>query len=70
MDEARDYIETWRLDYNDVRPRSALGYPHPRGFSQKWTLKTRLIVGTNSGESQVQQSGFSRTAEINNWGQF
>lgn len=33
MDEARQVIEDWRLDYNDVRPHSALGHRTPSEFA-------------------------------------
>ena len=36
--EAREAAEKWRLDYNEVRPHSALGYQTPREFAE--TFKT------------------------------
>ena len=33
--EAREKIETWRKDYNQVRPHSALGYQTPEGFAAR-----------------------------------
>jgi putative transposase len=35
LDEAREMIETWRRDYNEVRPHSALGYQPPAVFARK-----------------------------------
>ena len=35
LDEAREMIETWRKDYNEVRPHSALGYQPPAVFARK-----------------------------------
>ena len=35
LDDARDKIETWRVDYNHVRPHSALGNLPPRQFAQQ-----------------------------------
>ncbi len=32
--EAREIIEAWRIDYNEVRPHSALGYQPPSVFSE------------------------------------
>lgn len=32
LDDARETIENWRLDYNRVRPHSALGYLTPEEF--------------------------------------
>ena len=33
--DAREKIETWRCDYNQVRPHSALGYLTPAEFAQR-----------------------------------
>jgi putative transposase len=33
LDDARETIESWRLDYNQVRPHSALGYRTPEEFA-------------------------------------
>jgi hypothetical protein len=33
LDDARETIETWRIDYNQVRPHSALGYLTPEEFA-------------------------------------
>lgn len=33
LDDARRIIETWRVDYNTVRPHSALGYRTPAEFA-------------------------------------
>lgn len=35
LDDAREKIETWRVDYNQVRPHSALGNLPPRQFAQQ-----------------------------------
>jgi putative transposase len=32
LDDARETIEVWRLDYNRVRPHSSLGYLTPQEF--------------------------------------
>ena len=32
MDDARETIEDWRFDYNEVRPHSSLGYLTPEEF--------------------------------------
>jgi len=34
--DAREKIETWRRDYNQVRPHSALGYLTPEEFAKSW----------------------------------
>jgi putative transposase len=33
LDDARRIIETWRVDYNSVRPHSSLGYRKPEEFA-------------------------------------
>lgn len=33
LDDARETIESWRVDYNQVRPHSALGYLTPQEFA-------------------------------------
>jgi putative transposase len=33
--EAREKIEAWRRDYNQVRPHSALGYQAPEEFAKQ-----------------------------------
>lgn len=33
LDDARETIEDWRIDYNQVRPHSALGYRTPAEFA-------------------------------------
>ena len=34
--EARRIIEAWRIDYNEVRPHSSLGYQTPDEFAAAW----------------------------------
>jgi hypothetical protein len=35
LEDARETIENWRLDYNRVRPHSALGYLTPEEFRDR-----------------------------------
>ncbi len=35
LEEARQEIETWRVDYNTVRPHSSLGYLTPEEYADK-----------------------------------
>ena len=35
IDEARSVVESWRKDYNEVRPHSSLGYQPPALFARK-----------------------------------
>lgn len=34
LDDARQKLETWRMDYNEARPHSSLGNRTPREFAQ------------------------------------
>lgn len=40
--EARELVETWRGNYNDLRPHSSLGYKTPSEFVQIWQDENRL----------------------------
>ncbi len=31
-------VEDWRIEYNTVRPHSALGYRTPTQYAQAWTI--------------------------------
>lgn len=33
LEDAREKVEAWRIDYNEVRPHSALGYLAPKEFA-------------------------------------
>jgi len=35
--EARVLVEDWRIEYNTVRPHSALGYQTPTAYAKAWT---------------------------------
>ena len=37
--EARQIVGTWHLDYNQVRPHSALSYRMPAEFAVVWRAK-------------------------------
>ena len=34
LEDAREIVDAWRMDYNQIRPRSALNYPSPNQFEQ------------------------------------
>jgi putative transposase len=36
--EARVLVEDWRIEYNTVRPHSALGYLTPTDYTKTWTI--------------------------------
>jgi putative transposase len=35
--EAKMLVEDWRIEYNTVRPHSALGYLTPTHYAKTWT---------------------------------
>jgi len=35
--EARVLVEDWRIEYNTIRPQSALGYLTPTDYAKAWT---------------------------------
>ncbi len=45
LDKAREIIETWRIDYNEERPHSALGQLTPAEFARK--SEEDLLVNSN-----------------------
>lgn len=45
LDKAREIIETWRIDYNEERPHSALGQLTPAEFARK--SAEDLLVNSN-----------------------
>ena len=48
LDEAREILEAWRIDYNSVRPHSSLGYMTPEEFAASRQVQApgyaRLVV--------------------------
>ena len=49
LDDARQKIETWRQDYNEVRPHSSLGNLTPIEFSRRTSniQEAQNTAGTN-----------------------
>ena len=50
-EDARETIENWRIDYNQVRPHSSLGYLTPRNSQQAmqmWKVKNASHIYTAS----------------------
>jgi len=41
LDEAKEKIEAWRLDYNESRPHGSLGQLTPRECRRRWSAKDR-----------------------------
>ncbi len=47
LDEARNTIEAWRIEYNELRPHSALNYTTPKNFKERFeenTMKENLSL--------------------------
>ncbi len=40
LEEARNIIETWRIEYNEERPHSALNFKTPRDFKENYEERT------------------------------
>jgi len=54
MEDAREKVDKWRLDYNEFRPHSSLGDLTPRQFVDKYKIsirsqKTPLLAGSVFG---------------------
>jgi putative transposase len=74
LDDARNKIEAWRLDYNQRRPHGSLGHLAPNEFVRQrqaeWTVEKAALSGrdlsrkganvTNSGalRTQARQTGY------------
>ena len=46
IEHAREVIEAWRIDYNETRPHSTLGFLTPKEFAQK--EETMLLENSNA----------------------
>ncbi len=53
LDDARWIIEAWRIDYNEVRPHSALGNLTPSEFVAAADPHGGRWAGTNTPASDV-----------------
>jgi putative transposase len=45
MQDAREKIEAWRVDYNERRPHTSLGNQTPREFAAQWELSRTAKEG-------------------------
>ena len=52
MDDAGRKIETWRVDYNAVRPRNCLGYEAPAGIRMEIVGRSRAVAPRGLFESR------------------
>ena len=44
LEDARDKIEAWRVDYNEYRPHSSLGYKTPSDYNRSWLLEAGKLT--------------------------
>jgi putative transposase len=56
--EAQVLVEDWRIEYNTVRPHSALGYLTPTDYAKAWTgthpeLSSRMDQQPGSGQQDL-----------------
>lgn len=59
LDDAREIIESWRIDYNTKRPHSALGYATPEEFASSLQGQAPGEMTTNTQPGQNQQPELS-----------
>jgi putative transposase len=45
MEDAKEKIEAWRIDYNEYRPHTALGNQTPREYAVRWGLSRTAKEG-------------------------
>ena len=45
MEDAKEKIEAWRIDYNEHRPHTSLGNRTPREFAAQWELSRTVKEG-------------------------
>ena len=57
--DAREIIETWRIEYNTSRPHSALGYATPKEFASSLQGHAPGEMTTNARGGQNQKPGLS-----------
>lgn len=46
IEEAKSVIEKWRIDYNNERPHSSLGFQTPSEYVAKWNMKQTTEKGS------------------------
>ncbi len=59
LDDAREIIEAWRIDYNTSRPHSALAYATPEEFASSLQGHAPGEMTTSARPGQKQQPGLS-----------
>ena len=59
LDDAREIIKAWRIDYNTARPHSALDYATPEEFASSLQGHAPGEMTTSARPGQNQQPGLS-----------
>ena len=59
LEEARQIIEAWRIEYNTERPHQALQYGTPTDFAAAWEPPTRRRTNASSEPIPVQINAMS-----------
>ncbi len=44
LEDARDKIDAWRVDYNEYRPHSSLGNRSPRDYARSMLFEARKLT--------------------------
>ncbi len=59
--QARNIVETWRTDYNEVRPHSALGYATPKEFARQSSASfaVQILPDTMAKPPQATSHGLA-----------
>ena len=65
--EARERIEAWRIDYNQVRPHSSLGYQTPEEFAAKMAAAQGCGKDVPRRQRSALRPGFNRETHIMIW---
>ncbi len=60
LDDARQIIEAWRIDYNEVRPHTALGNQTPAAYKTAYLSNTALLKYKSSDDEILRGTRHSR----------
>ena len=54
--EAQVLVEDWRIEYNTLRPHSALGYLSPTDYAKTWTTHPHSHSGWSTNRGPVSRA--------------